>query len=119
MGSIEGNTTMAAHETIYRITLFKIPDPEGRQTLVAAYKELAKSHIKDGKPYILEASAGEILDDPRSAGYTELGHTVFASQEDMEYFDKECPAHAALREKVTPLVTERPLVVNEKRGGEA
>ncbi|KAL2269636.1 hypothetical protein VTJ83DRAFT_1820 [Remersonia thermophila] len=115
--SLEDKTAMAARETIHRVTLFKIPDLEGRQTLIAAYKTLSESHIKacDGKPYILAASAGEILDDARSAGYTALGHTVFASQEDMEYFDKECPAHTALKEKVAPLVTERPLVVNEKR----
>jgi hypothetical protein len=53
-----------------------------------------------------------VLDDPRSNGHTVLVLTIFASAEDMKYYDTECPAHLALRKTAARLVTERPLVVN-------
>lgn len=51
------------------------------------------------------------MDDARSNGYTVVARTVFASLEDMKYYDTECAAHKELRKTASGLVTERPLVV--------
>lgn len=55
-------------------------------------------------------SAGLLLDDPRSKGYTVVAEMEFASLDDMRYYDTECPAHGALKKKASTLgITEPPL----------
>ncbi|EAW10508.1 Dabb family protein [Aspergillus clavatus NRRL 1] len=85
---------------IERITLFNIPKAEDRARLLEQYKVLAKTAVKDGKPYILNAAAGESFPDPRNKGFNISVKTTFASMEDMEYYDKECEAHKALKAMV-------------------
>lgn len=52
------------------------------------------------------------MPDERSNGYTVMVQMVFASLDDMKYYDRECPAHAAVREKAKQLgLVGRPLVV--------
>lgn len=54
-----------------------------------------------------------LLDHRASQGYTMRARMSFASEEDMEYFDNECPAHQALKEQVKKLesVLTPPLVL--------
>lgn len=54
-------------------------------------------HSQDGKPYILSIRAGHAFPDQRAQGYTVAIFSVFASKEDMEYYDNECEAHKALK----------------------
>jgi hypothetical protein len=42
-------------------------------------------------------TAGPAFEDQRNQGYTVAIFSVFASQEDMVYYDNECQAHAALK----------------------
>ncbi|RYP22708.1 hypothetical protein DL765_001558 [Monosporascus sp. GIB2] len=84
---------------INRVTLFKVPSPEGQQKLIEAFKEMQTGSKKDGKPYILSLSVGQAADDPRSQGWTVVAQTKFASLDDMRYYDEQDEAHAALREK--------------------
>lgn len=44
--------------------------------------------------------------DPRSQGYTLISKTEFASLDDMKYYDTDCPAHAALKAKITEVTCE-------------
>ncbi|KAK4192533.1 hypothetical protein QBC35DRAFT_528221 [Podospora australis] len=98
---------------INRMTMFKIPDPENQQKMVEEYKKLAKNQNKNGKPYVPYTSAGVTNNnDERNKGYTVVAYMRFASLEDMEYYDDECAAHAALKKAGGSLgVAEPPLVV--------
>ncbi|PVH73686.1 hypothetical protein DL98DRAFT_606424, partial [Cadophora sp. DSE1049] len=80
-----------------RITLFKIPRGEDQQKLLAIYKKIPKEALKDGKPYIISVEAGAAFADQRSQGYTVAVVSVFASKEDMVYYDNECEAHGRLK----------------------
>ncbi|ORY55293.1 stress responsive A/B barrel domain-containing protein [Pseudomassariella vexata] len=82
---------------IHRITMFKLPDPEGQQKLIDAYKTLGQKQKKDGKPYILSMTTGPAMEDPRSQGWTVVSKTEFASLNDMKYYDDQCEAHAELK----------------------
>ncbi|BCS20645.1 Dabb family protein [Aspergillus puulaauensis] len=82
---------------IERITLFNIPDEAARDRVLEQYKILAKTAVKDGKPYILAAAAGPSFPDPRNKGFNLSVKTTFASLEDMKYYDTECEAHKALK----------------------
>jgi len=53
--------------------------------------------VKDGKPYIISVAAGPAFADQRSQGYTVAVVSVFASKEDMVYYDNECEAHGRLK----------------------
>ncbi|KAI0862953.1 stress responsive A/B barrel domain-containing protein [Xylaria cubensis] len=89
---------------IHRVTMFKLPSPPDQMKLLEAYKVLEREHKKeDGKPYILSMKTGVTISDPRSRGWTVVNKAEFASLEDMQYYDKECKAHAALKEKVKTL----------------
>lgn len=55
------------------------------------------SSVQDGKPYILSVTAGPTFPDQRNQGYTLAIISVFASVEDMKYYDNECEAHVALK----------------------
>jgi len=98
---------------VYRTTMFKVPDPDNQKKLIAAYHQLAKDQSKDGKPYLLGLHVGQAADDPRTKGYTVVVHTVFASKEDMVYYDEQCPAHGALKTagRDNKWTTEMPLSV--------
>ncbi|KPM41948.1 hypothetical protein AK830_g4621 [Neonectria ditissima] len=82
---------------IQRVTLFKIPSPEDQARLIDIYRTLPARAIKDGKPYIISAAVGPTFDDVRNQGYTLAALSVFASLEDMKYYDNECAAHGELK----------------------
>ncbi|KAI0007052.1 stress responsive A/B barrel domain-containing protein [Xylariaceae sp. FL0662B] len=84
---------------IHRITMFKLPDLEGQQKLIEAYKVLAREQKKDGKPYIISLTAGQVMDDQRAQGWTVVTGIEFANLDDMRYYDDQCEAHAALKSK--------------------
>ena len=67
--------------------------------------------MQDGKPYVALASALPNRDDPRSQGYTLTARTVFASKEDMDYYDNECAAHGAIKASLKGKVAAPPLMV--------
>ncbi|KAK4102269.1 hypothetical protein N658DRAFT_495619 [Parathielavia hyrcaniae] len=98
-------------KSIHRRTLFKVSSQEKVEKLLEAYKTLDKNQSLHGKPYILGIKARELLDDPRSQGYTVVAQMKFRDWKDLRYFDTKCPAHAELRETAMKLVTERPLVI--------
>ncbi|EON98758.1 putative stress responsive a b barrel domain-containing protein [Phaeoacremonium minimum UCRPA7] len=100
------------HKLIHRVTMFKLPGEEAQKGLLAAYDQLAKDQKKDGKPYIPFICAGVAMDDPRTKGYTIVAKTEFWSLEDLQYYDKECEAHAALKKTAATLgLAEPPLTV--------
>lgn len=57
------------------------------------------------------AAANPTHEDPRNQGYTMLARTVFESKEAMDYYDKECEAHGAIKALLKPKVAAPPLVV--------
>lgn len=100
---------------IYRVTLFKIPEEANQQSLIEMYREMPRKatkvcnkvssslhrqlayELQNGKPYILAVNAGQAIEDQRNQGYTLVATSVFSSREDMEYYDNQCEAHAALK----------------------
>lgn len=84
-------------QTIHRVTLFKIPSQDDQARLIDIYRTMPTRAIKDGKPYILSATVGPAYDDARNQGYTLAAISVFASVEDMKYYDDECTAHGELK----------------------
>ena len=71
-----------------------------------------RDSLQDGKPYIPFICAGVAMDDPRTKGYTIVAKTEFWSLEDLQYYDKECEAHAALKKTAATLgLAEPPLTV--------
>ncbi|AEO54735.1 hypothetical protein MYCTH_99971 [Thermothelomyces thermophilus ATCC 42464] len=100
---------------LQRDTLFKLAggNKQDRDRLIEAYQVLAREARKDGKPYIADVEVRPLLDHKASQGYTLRARTSFASAEDMRYFDSECPAHKALKERVMSLgsVLAPPLVL--------
>ncbi|KAH7396856.1 hypothetical protein DE146DRAFT_657935 [Phaeosphaeria sp. MPI-PUGE-AT-0046c] len=96
---------------INRITLLKLADPSIIQQAVQKYSTLARDAKKDGKTYILTAAANPTHDDARNQGYTLVARTVFASKEDMYFYDNECEAHGDIKALLKPNVGGPPLVV--------
>ncbi|KAI2900917.1 hypothetical protein CBS63078_6893 [Aspergillus niger] len=92
---------------IERITLFKIPNDADRDRVLEQYKVLAKTAVKDGKPYILSSAAGASIPDERNQGWNLSVKTTFASLEDMVYYDEQCEAHKALKAVVGPVRTDK------------
>ncbi|KAG4430320.1 hypothetical protein IFR05_014191 [Cadophora sp. M221] len=90
-------TTTSTTPPIQRITLFKIPSPTDEEALLSIYNTMQSSALKDGKPYILSVTAGRSLPSQRDQGYTIAVISVFASREDMLYYDEECGAHGKLK----------------------
>ncbi|PWY87668.1 hypothetical protein BO70DRAFT_360300 [Aspergillus heteromorphus CBS 117.55] len=88
---------------VERITLFKIPNEADRDRVLEQYKVMAKTALKDGKPYILNAAAGPSFPDPRNKGFNLSVKTTFASMEDMKFYDEHCEAHKALKAVVGPV----------------
>jgi hypothetical protein len=108
---------------IRRITLFKIPSESDISAVLSAYDVLMTTNLKvlpsllspffpssqisthqDSKPYILTCIASRIYNtsEARSEGYTVAVQSTFASKEDVEFYDKECPAHKELKKVTTP-----------------
>jgi hypothetical protein len=83
---------------VTRIVLFNIPEEQDQKKLFHFYRTVKQDALKDGKPYILSASAGPTFTDQRNRGFTVAAVTKFSSEEDMKYYDDECPAHAKLKE---------------------
>ncbi|KAK3397874.1 dabb-domain-containing protein [Sordaria brevicollis] len=88
---------------IHRMTLFKIPDEMNQKRLLDAYHVVAEEQKKDGKPYILQLTAGKTLPNDKSKGYTVASYIEFASLDDMHYYDNECLAHSLLKEMAPSL----------------
>ncbi|PLN85159.1 hypothetical protein BDW42DRAFT_161167 [Aspergillus taichungensis] len=88
---------------IERITLFKIPNEADRDRVLEQYKVLAKTAVKDGKPYITAAAVGVSYPDARNKGFNVSVKTTFASMEDMKFYDEECEAHKALKKIAGPV----------------
>ena len=42
-------------------------------------------------------TAGLTFEDQRNQGFTVVAVTVFKSKQDIDYYDNECQAHAALK----------------------
>lgn len=82
---------------VQRVTLFKIPSAEDQARLIEIYRTMPIRALKDGKPYIISATVGPTFDDVRNQGYTLAALSVFASVEDMKYYDDECAAHGELK----------------------
>lgn len=59
----------------------------------------------------MKAAASSTHDDPRNQGYTLAARTVFQSKEDMEFYDDECEAHAAIKSAFKPKATGPALMV--------
>ncbi|KAF1363072.1 hypothetical protein EJ07DRAFT_152593 [Lizonia empirigonia] len=97
--------------TIVRMTLFKLSDSAVIKEAIQKYSTLAQDAVKDGKPYIQQATAHQPYDDPRSQGYTLVARTVFNSKADMDFFDNECEAHTAIKLFIKPKVGGPPLVI--------
>jgi hypothetical protein len=57
------------------------------------------------------AVASQTHEDPRSQGYTVAARTIFESKADMDFYDNECEAHAAIKAILKPKVGGPPLVV--------
>lgn len=104
-----------SQDYIHRVTLFKIPKKEDQETLLEKYKVAQQKALKvipsdtyfqhqgsahqmqDGKPYIVAVEAGPTKDDARNQGYTVCAKSTFKSQEDFDFYDKTCTAHAEIR----------------------
>lgn len=54
--------------------------------------------VQDGKPSILSLVAGTALPDERSQGITVVVKAEFASLDDMNYFDNDCPVNTAFKD---------------------
>ncbi|PVH76666.1 stress responsive A/B barrel domain-containing protein [Cadophora sp. DSE1049] len=88
---------MSSTKPIQRITLFKIPNVADQEKLLEIYKGMKQNALKDGKPYILSVTAGQGIPSQRDQGYTIAVVSVFASVQDMVYYDEECEAHKKLK----------------------
>ncbi|KAK5195056.1 hypothetical protein LTR99_002705 [Exophiala xenobiotica] len=95
---------------IERVTLFKIPKESDRQLHIEQYGILAQSAQKDGKAYIHNLTVGQPHQDQRAKGWNLAVKSTYESLADMEYYDKQCPAHAELK-KITSPTREESMVV--------
>jgi hypothetical protein len=116
---------------VRRITLFKIPSESDITEVLAAYDVLMATNLKvsylplfrpvpsfpfplpsphpthillqDSKPYIMTCVASRVYNtsESRSEGYTVAVQSTFANKEDVEFYDKECPAHKELKKITT------------------
>ncbi|OCL10765.1 hypothetical protein AOQ84DRAFT_208966 [Glonium stellatum] len=94
---------------IFRITLFKIASDADIEAVLPKYAALKETATKDGNQYIIMAKASRTYNDPRNKGFNFGARTVFASLEDMKYYDETCDAHkeikATLKGKVEDIMT--------------
>ena len=83
-------------------------------SLCLSVHELPQQHpltsFQDGKVYIHNLTVGEPHQDQRAKGWNLAVKSTYDSLEDMEYYDKECTAHAELK-RVTAPTREESLVV--------
>ncbi|KAL5113511.1 hypothetical protein ACEQ8H_008619 [Pleosporales sp. CAS-2024a] len=83
--------------SIVRLTLFKLSNPEMVQKAIQSYATLQQDARRDGKPYILMATANPTHQDARNQGYNVVARTMFQSKDDMDYYDNSCEAHSAIK----------------------
>ena len=131
---------MDAQGPVYRTTMFTVPNRDHTTALVQAYQRLASQAKKarspilsmlisgsilqiislpktltrcsqDGKPYILSSACGPAADEPRANGYNFVARTTFASKEDMDFYDNQCPAHKDLKISIKDKVAGPPMVI--------
>jgi len=91
----------AVPSQVIRVTMFKLLSSEQVGIAVSGYQELAKSHSRNGKPYILSLEAGPTYDDARNQGFTFVSKTVFKNREDHDFYDKDCPAHKKFKQMMS------------------
>ncbi|KAF9635387.1 putative stress responsive a b barrel domain protein [Lasiodiplodia theobromae] len=99
---------------INRITLFKVPNPDDVSAILEKYttlstdakKRLVRAAVQDSKPYIISAKAHAVIPDPagRNQDFTVAANTVFASLEDMKFYDDDCEAHKAIKAFLKPRI---------------
>ncbi len=65
---------------------------------------------QQGKPYIQSLVAGKTTPNAANGGFNLAVQIVFASREDMEYYESQDEAHRALKESIKE-VAESPVVV--------
>ncbi|EME45164.1 hypothetical protein DOTSEDRAFT_71015 [Dothistroma septosporum NZE10] len=84
--------------TTVRVTAFKVTNDADIDTMLDAYKLLAKENQKHGQRYILDVKAFREIGAQYNQGYNCVAVTQFQSAEDMKFYDEECPAHKKLKE---------------------
>ncbi|OJD40779.1 stress responsive a b barrel domain-containing protein [Diplodia corticola] len=91
---------------INRITLFKVPNPDDIPAILEKYTTLTTDAKKDSKPYITSAKANAVIPDPagRNQDFTIAANTVFASLDDMKFYDEDCEAHKAIKAFLKPRI---------------
>lgn len=88
------------------MTLFKVPDESNIEAALAKYATLKQDALKNNSPYILSVNASKTYSDPRNQGFTICARTIFASIEDMQYYDTECAAHQGIKEALKGKVSQ-------------
>lgn len=70
---------------------------------------------QDSKPYIVSAKANAVIPDPagRNQGFTIAANTIFASLDDMKYYDEDCEAHKAIKAFLKPKIQGAMTVYHE------
>ena len=71
------------------------------------WKSFLTIYLQDGAPYIISNEANRVANhtEERAQGYSVISITTFKSLEDYEYYDKECKAHAKLRDYAATIRT--------------
>ncbi|KAK7723555.1 hypothetical protein SLS57_004369 [Botryosphaeria dothidea] len=102
-------------KTINRITLFKVPNQDDIPAILEKYTTLTTDATKDSKPYIVSAKANAVIPDPagRNQGFTIAANTIFASLDDMKYYDEDCEAHKAIKAFLKPKIQGAMTVYHE------
>lgn len=77
-----------------------------RENRLAAHQRLVRAAVQDSKPYIISAKAHAVIPDPagRNQDFTVAANTVFASLEDMKFYDDDCEAHKAIKAFLKPRI---------------
>jgi hypothetical protein len=121
-------TTATANMPVQRITMFKVAASSDIPLFLEQYQTLAQeqkrvsgagreiiNHVgwqmKAGWQTLHPVNAHQPVNDPRTQGYNVLAHTVFASLEDVKYYDEKCEAHAALKAFAKDKVAGPPMAV--------
>lgn len=77
-----------------------------RENRLAAHQRFARAGVQDSKPYIISAKAHAVIPDPagRNQDFTIAANTVFASLDDMKFYDDDCEAHKAIKAFLKPRI---------------
>ncbi|KAH6630395.1 hypothetical protein B0J18DRAFT_421066 [Chaetomium sp. MPI-SDFR-AT-0129] len=98
---------------IDRLAIFKAVDEAARTKMVEAALEFFSQVKKSGNQYFSNNSVSFIQnhEDPRAHGYGVALRLTFDNEQDILYYDQQCPIHLELKKKGAQLCTEPPLVV--------